>query len=71
MKQKTAAKKVEGDAKGQFVRSRHGANNDGVASAEPRVITGDEDATFDADRAARYRKPGKKTERPFSPQTRD
>lgn len=54
----------------QFVRSRHGADNDGVASAEPRVIAGDVDATFDAGRAARYTKPGKKTERPFSPQTR-
>jgi hypothetical protein len=34
------------DAKPQFVRSRKGADNSGVSSAEPRVVTGDEDATF-------------------------
>jgi hypothetical protein len=49
MRQKSAKTKVEDDAKGQFVRSRHDADNDGVVSAEPRVITGDEDATFDTD----------------------
>ena len=38
--------RIHDDAKPQFVRSRKGANNSGVSSAEPRVITGDEDATF-------------------------
>lgn len=66
MKQKSAKTKVEDDAKGQFVRSRHGGDNDGVVSAEPRVITGDEDATFDTDPAASDEKPGKKTQRTFS-----
>ena len=39
--------KIKRDAKAQFVRTRHGVRNSGVSSAEPRVITGDEDATFD------------------------
>lgn len=39
------------DAKGQFARTRHGAKNDGVSSANPRVLSGkrDGDATFKAD----------------------
>ena len=69
MKRKTAAREIKDDAKGQFVRSRHGADNDGVVSAEPRVITGDEDATFDTDPAASHGKRGKKIERTFSRQT--
>lgn len=34
--------------KAQFVRTRHGADNNGVASADPEVISGKEsgDATF-------------------------
>jgi len=40
---------TEKDARGQFVRTRKGRKNSGVSSAEPRVITGDEDATFDTD----------------------
>jgi hypothetical protein len=40
------SKRIHEDAKPQFVRSREGADNSGVSSAEPRVITGDEDATF-------------------------
>jgi hypothetical protein len=43
------AKKIENDAAGQFVRTRHGAENDGLSSAEPRVISGDGDATFEDD----------------------
>ena len=35
----------ESDAAGQFHRTRAGADNDGVASAKPRVITGSDDAT--------------------------
>lgn len=42
------ASKVRQDAKPQFVRTRHGSTNSGVASAEPRVISHDEggDATI-------------------------
>jgi hypothetical protein len=38
----------KGDAKGQGVRTNHGASNDGVSSADPRVISGkkDGDATW-------------------------
>jgi hypothetical protein len=46
MTEKSDTKRIHEDAKPQFVRSRKGADNSGVASAEPRVITGDEDATF-------------------------
>lgn len=71
MERKSAARKVEDDAKGQFVRSRHGAENDGVVSAEPSVITGDDDATFDTDPASSHGKRGKKTERTFNRKTAD
>jgi hypothetical protein len=39
------------DAKGQYARTRHGSANDGVASANPRVLSGksDGDATFKSD----------------------
>lgn len=39
------------DAKGQFVQSRKGSRNDGVSSANPRVLSGkaDGDATFKTD----------------------
>lgn len=46
MTQKKDKYRIHDDAKPQFVRSRKGADNSGVSSAEPRVITGDEDATF-------------------------
>lgn len=49
--------RVEKDARGQFVKGRHGAKNDGVSSAKPRVITGTEDATFDRDPKVPRRKP--------------
>ena len=47
MKPKSDIKQIHDDAKPQFVKSRKGADNSGVSSAEPRVITGDEDATFE------------------------
>jgi len=34
---------LKGDAKGQGVRTKHGADNDGVSSADPRAISGKED----------------------------
>ena len=52
------ATQVEKDARGQFVKSRHGAENDGVSSAKPRVITGTDDATFDRDPKVSRRKEG-------------
>ena len=38
----------QSDAKGQLVHTKAGANNNGLSSAEPRVISGDEsgDATW-------------------------
>src|SRR5690606_1707615 len=39
----------EGDAAGQFHQSRAGADNDGIVSAKPRVITGSDDATVHRD----------------------
>lgn len=41
-----AAAAVEKDARGQFARPRGENSNSGVSSAAPRVLTGDEDATF-------------------------
>jgi hypothetical protein len=46
MTEKNDTKRIHEDARPQFVRSRKGADNSGVSSAEPSVITGDEDATF-------------------------
>jgi hypothetical protein len=40
---------AEKDAKGQFVRTEHGRKNDGVDSAEPVVVSGTDDATFETD----------------------
>jgi hypothetical protein len=40
-----AADRIHRDAEPQFARTRHGADNNGVASARPRVITGSDDAT--------------------------
>jgi len=45
-KDKTPLETVEGDAKGQYARGLKHSNNNGVASAKPRVITGSDDATF-------------------------
>ena len=43
-----AGKGPKDDAKGQFVGAQHGGDNDGVASADPSVLSGkkDGDATF-------------------------
>lgn len=60
MTQKKDADRVRDDAKPQFFPSRKSAHNSGVASAEPRVITGDEDATFDTDPEAQSSKNRKK-----------
>jgi len=40
--------KPEADAKGQFAKKNKGGMNDGVASADPKVLSGkkDGDATF-------------------------
>lgn len=55
MKAKTDEKKVRAihkDAQGQFAPKQAGGDNNGVASAKPRVITGSDDAT------ARHLPPG-------------
>jgi len=38
----------QADAKGQYAHTRHGSTNNGMASANPRVLSGksDGDATF-------------------------
>jgi hypothetical protein len=43
-----AKKGPKSDAEGQFAATQHGGDNDGTVSANPRVISGDEDgdATF-------------------------
>jgi hypothetical protein len=43
-----AAKGPEDDAKAQFEKTKHGGNNDGAVSANPRVLSEqkDGDATF-------------------------
>lgn len=41
------AAEIRKDAKGQFARPRRESDNSGVSSAAPRILTGDEDATFD------------------------
>ena len=38
--------RIRKDAEGQFVRTREGCSNNGVASAKPRVITRSDDATI-------------------------
>ncbi|MCG6115281.1 MAG: hypothetical protein MEQ84_08790 [Mesorhizobium sp.] len=45
-KDEKAKAKIKDDAGGQFVQSQNGKDNSGVSSATPRVLTGDEDATF-------------------------
>jgi hypothetical protein len=48
---KSTQKSPETDAKGQFAKTQHGGDNDGVSSANPRVLSGkkDGDATFKSD----------------------
>ncbi|MCV9966761.1 hypothetical protein OIU34_33340 [Pararhizobium sp. BT-229] len=36
---------IHGDAKGQYAKGLESSDNNGVASAKPRVITGSDDAT--------------------------
>jgi hypothetical protein len=36
---------IRKDAQGQYAKPMKGSKNNGVASAKPRVITGDDDAT--------------------------
>ncbi|SIQ89658.1 hypothetical protein SAMN05880582_104212 [Rhizobium sp. RU20A] len=43
---KGSKSQVEKDARGQFVGTQAGGDNNGVASAKPRVITGSDDATI-------------------------
>ena len=47
MKPKSDVEQIHADAKPQYFKARKGADNSGVSSAEPRLITGDEDATFE------------------------
>lgn len=42
---KTPVETIHDDAKGQFARGLKHSDNNGVASAKPRVITGSDDAT--------------------------
>jgi hypothetical protein len=44
---KSKKKNIEQDAKGRFARNKHGAKNTGLASAEPRTVSRNGDATFD------------------------
>ena len=39
--------RIENDAKGQFAPSQADRRSDGVASATPRNVTGEEDATVE------------------------
>ena len=59
MNPKSDIRQIHDDAKPQIVRSRKGAYNSGVSSAEPRVITGDEDATFETHPGSQKSKVGK------------
>jgi hypothetical protein len=63
---KSDTKRIHEDAKPQFVRSRKGADNSGVSSAEPRVITGDEDATFTTHPERHKAHPEKDSQKPGS-----
>lgn len=49
--QKEGRAQAEVDARPQFAGKRHGGDNDGTSSAEPRVLTGqpDGDSTFSND----------------------
>lgn len=52
----TAADQIRQDARGQFAKSGHGRRHNGITNAAPRVIAGDEDATFDTDPGEKDRK---------------
>jgi hypothetical protein len=45
-KNETPLPTVRGDAKSQYARGLTNSDNNGVASAKPRVITGSDDATL-------------------------
>jgi hypothetical protein len=45
-KDKTPLETVQADARGQYARGLKHSDNNGVASAKPRVITGSDDATL-------------------------
>lgn len=45
VKDRASVKTIHDDAKGQYARGLKRSNNNGVASAKPRVITGSDDAT--------------------------
>ena len=45
-KQKASVETTKADAKGQYARGLKHSDNNGVASAKPRVITGTDDATM-------------------------
>jgi hypothetical protein len=45
-KEETSLATVHGDAKGQYAKGLKRSDNDGVASAKPRVITHSDDATL-------------------------
>ena len=51
MTEKSKKPDPKNDAKGQFAKTQHGGENDGVSSANPRVLSGKEDgdATFKSD----------------------
>ena len=42
----TNKQKIERDARGQFAPSQADRRSDGVASATPRTVTGEDDATL-------------------------
>ncbi|MCX8282464.1 hypothetical protein OSJ77_19930 [Phyllobacterium sp. 0TCS1.6C] len=52
MTEKSNKPDPKNDAKAQFTKTQHGGDNDGVSSANPRVLSGKEDgdATFKSDR---------------------
>ncbi len=56
---------IRDDAEPQFVRTKKGADNDGVASAKPTVITGSEDATVN--KKPETGKPGKDWDLNYDP----
>lgn len=56
--EKNGTKAIHDDAKGQYAKGLTHSDNNGVASAKPRVITGSDDAT--ANKAPPGKKPSGK-----------
>lgn len=50
--------RIENDAKGQFAPSQGDRGNNGLASATPRTVTGNEDATLENASRKTRAKPG-------------